>query len=280
MEGVQMNSSSNTESEVVLKAGLASLQAGVLAPLRGPDTRDFSERCVEVPWVAGQLGGVNRLLDVGWAMSPPEWLGVLFAVADRGTLLTGIDIINPSRVKTRYPTDLVDRVLSTPVRVEDFLLAQPSDGRYDAITCVSTLEHIGFDVASPESDSSSAFVRSRTPEGAVAIRDPQTDQLFLDAAARLLVSGGSLFISVPAGKGLPILHEDSLGLFTHQFEYDETSWVTLTSDPRFQVRNEAFYTYDPELGWLEVESFSALTHQSSALRPYATGCAMVHLSLL
>ena len=275
-----MHSSSNTESDVVLRAGLSCLQAGEIAPLRGPQTIDFSERCVEVPWVAGQLGGVRRLLDVGWAMSPPEWLGVLFAVADRGTLLTGIDIINPSRVKTRYPRDLVDRVLSTPVRVEDILLAEPSDGLYDAITCVSTLEHIGFDFASPESESSTAFVRSSTPEGAVAIRDPLTDQLFMDAAARLLIPGGSLFVSVPAGKGLPILHQDSLGLFTHQFEYDEKSWVTLTSDPRFQIRNEAFFTHDSEMGWLEVEVFSELTHQSSALHPYATGCAMVHLSLL
>jgi hypothetical protein len=267
------------EASAVLAQALKCLSAGSIVPLVGPATGSWSERCVEVPWIAGQLGGFNRLLDVGWAMSPPEWLGVLLSVVDRGTSLTGIDIIDPLRVRTRYPVDLVDRVLATPVRVESILDAQPSDGLYDAVTCVSTLEHIGFDIASPASDTSTAFIRAASAEEAIEVRDPETDRLFLDAVARLLKPGGSLLLSVPAGKGVPILHQDSLGLFTHQYEYDESSWRAITSDSRFSIRREALFTHDESLGWQEVAEFAGLTHQTSAMRPFATGCAMVHLTL-
>ena len=245
----------------------------------GPETAEWSERCVEVPWVAAHLGGIQRLLDVGWAMSPPEWLGVLLAVEDRGTALTGIDIVDPQRVRGRYPAELLERVLAVPVRVGSVLDAEPVDGLFDAISCVSTLEHIGFDVATAPDVTDTAFVRAKTPEEAIAERDPATDRQFLDAAARLLEPGGSLLLSVPAGHGVPILHQDSLGLFTHQFEYDEASWGAITSDGRFTVRDEAFFRHDDEAGWQPVAEFAELTDQTSALRPFATGCAMVRMTL-
>ena len=268
-----------TEAQAVLERALTCLASRQADPLTGPTTTEWSERCVEVPWVAAQLGDAGRLLDVGWAMSPPEWLGVLLAAADRGADLTGIDIINPQRVSTRYPSDLVERVLATPVRVESILDADVVDGRFDTVTCVSTLEHIGFDVASPPEVTATAFIRGASPEEAVSVRDPQTDRRFLDAVARLLKPGGSLLLSVPAGRGVPILHQDSLGLFTYQFEYDEASWRAITGDARFTVRAEAYFRHDDASGWHKVLFFANLSDQSSALRPFATGCAIVHLVL-
>ena len=111
----------------------------------------------------------------------------------------------------------------------------------------------------------------------MSVRDPETDRRFLDAAARLVAPGGSLLISVPAGFGVPILHQDSLGLFTHQFEYDEPSWRALVSDERFTVVEEAYFRHDDVEGWQAVAEFSLLTDQTSALRPFATGCAIVHM---
>lgn len=265
------------EASTVLARALLCLDSGISDALVGPQTVTYSERCVEVPWIAARLHEATRLLDVGWAMSPPEWLGVLLAVEDRGTSLTGIDIVDPQRVRTRYPAAIVDRVLAVPVRVESILDAEPVDGLFDALACVSTLEHIGFDVASPPEVTDTAFVRAKTPEEAVSVRDPETDRRFLDAAARLVAPGGSLLISVPAGFGVPILHQDSLGLFTHQFEYDEPSWRALVSDERFTVVEEAYFRHDDVEGWQAVAEFSLLTDQTSALRPFATGCAIVHM---
>ena len=265
------------EAEAVLRVSLRNLESGGHDSLLGPLTAKWSERCVEVPWVAAYLHSPGRVLDVGWAMSPREWLGVLLAVIDRGSEVVGIDIVDPKRVRSRYPDAIVDRVLEVPVRIESILDAEPEDGLFDTITCVSTLEHIGFDVASPADVTDTAFIRSKTPEDAIRERDPQTDRQFMDAAARLLKPGGSLLVSVPAGQGVPILHQDSLGFFTHQFEYDEASWRHVTDDCRFEVRDQAFFRHDPNAGWQPVSRFADLTDQTSAMRPFATGCAMARL---
>lgn len=272
-----MSQALSEENVATLNRALECLNSGESKPLVGPQTRSWSERCVEVPWAASYLGRQMRLLDVGWSMSPPEWLGVLLAARAKGADLTGIDIIDPQRVRTRYPSDLVDQIFEVPVRVENVLEAELDGAPFDVITCISTLEHIGFDFASPPDDTKSAFSRATSAAEANSERDPETDALFLDAAVRLLAPGGSLLVSVPAGSGGPILHQDSLGFFTHQFEYDPFSWSALISDPRFRVESALYYRLDPEFGWHQVESCESLADQTSVLKPFATGCAMVHL---
>lgn len=274
-----MNASAVDESSHVLQQALIALVNGIPSAITGPQTKDWSERCVEVPWIASHLGNSTRILDVGWAFSPPEWLGVLLTCMDNGIELVGIDIIDPIRVRTRYPIEIVDQVLNVPVRVESILTANPSDGKFDVVTCVSTLEHIGFDIATDPDNTSTAFVRAETPEEVVSVRNAQTDGLFLDAVSRLLTPGGFLLLSVPIGHGVPILHQDSLGLFTHQFEYGEKEWKTITSDPRFTVSAEAFFRHDNVLGWHEVRTVGELTDQTSKLRPFATGCAVAKMTL-
>jgi len=272
-----MNQATSNESAETLKRALECLESGVATPITGVSTREWSERCVEVPWAAAQLKKSGRLLDVGWSMSPPEWLGVLLAARTRGSDLVGIDIIDPERVRNRYPASMVDQVFEVPVRVESVLDAQPDGDFFDTLTCISTLEHIGFDFASDPSVEDSAFARATTAEAAVSDRDPATDRLFLDSAARFLRPGGSLLVSVPAGKGGPILHQDSLGFFTHQFEYDPAAWNSLISDSRFTLQSASYYRLDLELGWQEAESCDALADQTSVLKPFATGCAMAQL---
>ena len=78
---------------------------------------------------------------------------------------------------------------------------------------------------------------------------------------------------------MPILHQDSLGLFTHQFEYDAKAWDDLLADERFEVTDTAFFRHDDETGWESAATFDALTDQTSALRPFATACAMVSMRL-
>lgn len=265
------------ESQATLERALECLEVQESSPLLGPLTRNWSERCVEVPWAASFLNAPGRVLDVGWSMSPPEWLGALLAARRTGADLVGIDIIDPERVRGRYPADMVDEVFEVPVRVESVLDAEPDSGPFDLVTCISTLEHIGFDFASPADVKETAFVRATSAETADSTRDPRTDDLFLSAAARFLRPGGSLLISVPAGKGGPILHQDSLGFFTHQFEYDPQSWNALISDSRFEVVDAQYYRLDSSNGWQVAKDCERLADQTSALKPFATGCAMVHL---
>jgi hypothetical protein len=272
-----MERTTSTESSQTLERALRCLESGLAEPITGVETLQWSERCVEVPWAAAHLHTPGRLLDVGYSMSPPEWLGVLLAARSRGSDLVGIDIIDPERVRNRYPSGMVNQVFEVPVRIESVLDAQPDGEQFDTMTCISTLEHIGFDFASSPEVKDSAFARATSAEAANTERDSETDHLFLETAARLLRLGGSLLVSVPAGRGGPILHQDSLGFFTHQFEYNPNDWAALVSDPRFTIESESYFRLDSQLGWQEVANCEALADQTSVLKPFATGCAMVHL---
>ena len=266
------------ESRAVLARALECLESGVSAPLVGSATREWSERCVEIPWVSAHIGSASKILDVGWSMSPPEWLGVLLAARRPGVGLTGIDIVDPGRVSSRFLPEMLEDVMSVPVIVGDILTYEPLDEIFDLITCVSTLEHIGFDQATPTDVTETVFVRAETPEGIEAVRAPTTDQDFLDKAYELLESGGRLLLTVPVGANRPILHQDSLGLFTYQFEYGQEPWEQILSDTRFSVTDTAYFGWSADEGWQAVDSISALTHHTSELKPFAVGCACVELT--
>lgn len=266
------------ESRVVLDRALECLVSGVSKPLLGPVTEHWSERCVEIPWVSAHIGSANSILDIGWSMSPPEWLGVLLASRRAGANLTGIDIVDPKRVESRFLPDMLNEIMAVPVIVGDILTYEPLDEIFDLLTCVSTLEHIGFDQATPPDVTDTVFVRASTAEDAQAVRSPTTDQDFLDAAYRLLSPGGRLLLTVPVGANRPILHQDSLGLFTYQFEFGQEPWEQILSDPRFAVADSAYFGWSEGAGWQPVDTISELTHQTSELKPFAVGCACVELT--
>lgn len=263
--------------QIILDKALLSLNTGEAQVIVGVDSLEMSERCVEVPWAAALLKDSQSVLDIGFSMSPPEWMGVLLRLTELGSKLVGIDIIDPIRVESRYRADQVSAVMEIPVRVEDFLTAKPQDELFDTVACISTLEHIGIDRATDPSNTATVFERAESATDANDFRDPATDSAFLDAANRFLSSQGRILISVPAGSGGAILHQDSLGYYTHQFEYGPQQWTALISDPRFTIEQEQFYRYDSEAGWNQVNEFADLTDQTSTLMPYATGCAMVVL---
>lgn len=264
------------ESREIAKAARTSLATGEPKPITGTRSIGMSERCVEIPWVAAHIGLPSKLLDIGWTMSPYEWISVILSVADQGCSVTGIDIVDPRRVRHRYDTEHRERVLNTPVVIEDFLTYELCEPKYDVITCVSTLEHIGFDVGSPEGTVESVFERHGSRDAVPMMRDDDTDSHFLEVASRLLARDGLLFITVPVGAGKPILHQDSLGYFTAQYEYGVANWSALTRDRRYDVVDEAFFKLT-EQGWVEAKRIEELTGTSSELLDFATGCALVAL---
>ena len=269
---------SSNETYSVLQRALECLASGTPQPLIGNITEAWSERCVEIPWVSAHLTDAQEILDVGWSMSPPEWLGVLLQARREGSAITGIDIVDPNRVRARFLPEMLDEVLDVPVIVQDILTFDSPTANYDLITCVSTLEHIGFDVATPNHVTESVFSRSANVDGVHADRAEDTDERFLSIAHHLLSPGGRILLTVPVGANRPILHQDSLGLFTYQFEYGQVSWEKILSDDRFTVTDEAYFRWFEDYGWRQEESILELVGQTSELKPYAVGCACVELT--
>jgi len=236
-----------------------------------------SERLVEVPWAAQYLGAAKNILDIGFSMSSLDWLGLLLiALKNPQTNLHAADIVRPERVASRYPEHWRAATLQVPVTIGDIRqIALPSD-HFDLVTCISTIEHIGFDIASTD-DPHSAFLRGKTPAEIAANRDPNVNRDVLAAFRRVLQPGGRAMISVPMGQGGPTLLKDSLGLYTRQWEYEHQSWQELSSQPGFTKIDERFFGLTDHDEWEEVSTPADLAQKSSELQPHASGCALLVL---
>jgi hypothetical protein len=255
------------------KRVLAGQPAGAVPP-------GLSERIIETPWVASHFKGGERLLDIGFTMSSLDYLGLLLELRHAHRVsIDAVDIVKPERVARRYPEAWRAEVLETPITIGDVrTLALPA-AHYDIVTCISTIEHIGFDEAT-YNDPKTAFARTTTPEGVKLHRDPHVNRDVVGKFRHTLRRGGLALISVPMGKGGPALLKDSLDLYCAQWEYEVDSWSELTRAPGFDVVEQRFVRFDPDRIWREVAGPGELVSQSSALQPHAAGCALVALRRL
>lgn len=236
----------------------------------------FSERVVEAPWVAHHVKGCISLLDIGFTFASFEYLGMLLWLKEEyGFQLSVVDIIKPESIQERYPVDWISSILEVPITVGDLRFLELPANVYDIVTCISTIEHIGFDKPST-TVCGSAFERMNSEEYVIKKRDPLTNQLVLNSIHTALKSGGKLLISVPMGRGGVSLLQDSLGLYCAQWEYEEDSWKEITNHSGYELLEQRFFKMS-EIGWQEVESTADLAEVTSAMKPHAEGCAVCAL---
>ncbi|MAK60493.1 MAG: hypothetical protein CMK09_05915 [Ponticaulis sp.] len=229
-----------------------------------------TERCVETPWAAQTFAKVNRVLDIGLAMSHPDYLGLMIGFLDKGGKIEGADIIKPERVKTRYPEAWRDQILDIPVHIGDVRKMDFSSDPFDAIMCISTLEHIGFDAPSDRTDT--AFDRP-TELADLPERSPNADRDALAAFRKALKPGGLLCLTVPAGEGATRKIQDSTGRWAAYLEYGPADWNALTSLPGFDVVTQVGAA-EMDDGWRACEPFEKVYSASVGEDGFPRGCIM------
>jgi hypothetical protein len=177
----------------------------------------FDERCVEYPWLLSHLTQQPAtLLDAG-------------SVLNFETLLNHSIFVNKKlHILTLAPESNCFWQKGISYLYEDLRHIPSRDSYYDAIICLSTLEHIGCDNTLYTQDTN---YQENLPDD------------FLQAMQelrRVLKSGGSLFLSVPFGK---------YGNFKtfQQFDYPLLSEAIKTFGDT-QLIKETFYQYTPQ-GW-------------------------------
>ncbi|MET0545727.1 MAG: methyltransferase domain-containing protein [Caulobacterales bacterium] len=234
-----------------------------------------SERCVEGPWAASWLRDRSKILDIGYALSSLDYLGLLLELKRRGTAITGVDIIRPERVATRYPAEWRADVLATPYLEGDIRTLDLPVAAFDAVACISTIEHVGFDIPSDRPDT--AFARWEKPGDVPQKRDPNAARDVMAAIARALAPDGIAVITTPMGKGGPCLVQDSLGLWTKQQEADAAGWNEIIQAAGFEILGQRFFLNTWDGGWLEVDGPADLTDVTADGRPHAAGAALCAL---
>lgn len=177
----------------------------------------FDERCVEYPWMLSRLSSsATRILDAGSTLNYRE----ILLLPDLRT--------RKIHIQTIFPESRNHQDLGISYIYEDLRDIPMRDAFYDAIICLSTLEHIGLD--------NSIYT------GNAQYREHKQDD-FLYAVkelCRVLKPSGEMFITVPFGA-----YQD-LG-FQQQFDTDLLDRL-LTSLHPSGLTKLSFYLYAQE-GW-------------------------------
>lgn len=241
-----------------------------------PYKNTHTERCIEVPWFAAKLNKykVQSLLDVGFTFASHDYLRLLLNWKKEHEL-EGTDIIDPQRVRQRYPLEWWEEIESTTVYLNDITEKSIKKECSDAVSLISTMEHIGFDKPSVTM-LQSAFERCETVENVIQIRDLETENKVLKNVASMLKNNGYVFISVPAGHGGPILIKDSMGLYGCYWEYEEDSWRKIVEHNEFVCLEQRFFI-EKEQRWKEVNSIIDLEGVTAINKNYAAGLAVAVL---
>lgn len=266
-------------TQAVLDYSLAVLRGQAPHSFDHPLPASISSRSIEVPWVAETLRGLGakRHLDVGFSLSSLDSLGVLLANRrDNGVELQAVDIIEPQRVQTRYPAAWLAEIMSVPVRVGDIRAMSLEAGGHDLISLISTIEHIGFD--KPAADQGrSAFDRAESEAEVVTQRAADVNRRVLDNLRGALAAGGHLLLTVPMGKGGPVVLRDSLGFFCVQWEYEAASWAEIVEHPGFELVESHYFALGDDLAWRAVNGPAGLARAEARHLSHSTGCALALL---
>ncbi len=261
---------SSAYSSSTLTFSLEVLSGRAFDPRKGAFGGGETERAVETPFAAITLARSRSVLDIGYSMSHPDYLGLLLAWKKTGGELVGADIISPTRVASRYPDDWRDKILATEVLLGDVRTLDLDGRTFDAVMCISTLEHIGFDL--PSDSQETAFDRP-TDKNALPGRDPAADRDAIAAFRRALRPDATLCLTVPAGEGGARATRDSTGRWANYQEYGRAEWAHLRDSPGF--------TYDDEIGmiatdagWQACADFEEVFAATPDERGFPRGCIL------
>jgi SAM-dependent methyltransferase len=184
------------------RARLERARGGRPRELLAPAWSD--ERAIEIPWVLARYAGEPRVLDVGTAFAEPLYVDGLRELG--AAELVTVDLAEPATV--------IADVRDLPFE----------DGRFDAVFCVSTIEHIG---------------RDNTTYAVDAPRDDAGDATALRELRRVLAPEGRLLVSVPTGVA------DDQGW---QIQREPLAWIARFEAAGFLVYEDELYVRR-EAGW-------------------------------
>jgi len=138
----------------------------------------LDERCVEYPWVFARLkSGQRRILDAGSSLNHYDLLNL--------PLWQGRQLHITTLADEGHPAAAVKPVYA----YEDLRCMGYPDGFFDAVVCISTLEHVGMD----NTLLYTGDARKKEHEQGAYLEA-------LDEMKRVLKKGGSLYLTMPYGQ--------------------------------------------------------------------------------
>jgi len=265
-------------SKQILEFSKNIMNCSIKHSFKKPFENTTSARCIEVPWVASQIRKLkcNSILDIGFSLSSLDYLGLLIELKRKyNKKIKAVDIINPKKVERRYPNEWLKDIYSIPVFIGDIReISIP--GQYDVVTCISVIEHIGYDKPSID-DFNTAFARATNIEDIIWERPFDTNKRVLDSIYHVLKDNGILLLTVPMGKGGPVLLQDSLGYYCVQYEYEKETWQEIITHSGYHILEQFFFKLTSNYEWIQVKRVLDLSTQKAIQKSHSKGCALAVL---
>jgi len=241
--------------------------------------KNKSSRCIEIPWAASKIFeyGSTNILDIGFSLASLDYLGLLLELKKNfNKRIDAVDIIDPKRLEKRYPHHWLKDIYSIPIYIGDVRKTKLPENSYDMVTCISVIEHVGYDMPS-ENSKDSVFIRAKKIKELNKHRDSDTNKRVLNKIFNCLKDNGILLLTVPMGKGGPVVLQDSLGYYCIQWEYENDSWQEITKHPGFDLIEQYFFKLTPVFEWVQVENVKDLNGQNACFKSHSNGCALAVL---
>ena len=173
----------------------------------------FDERIVEIPWVMSELKKKRgKLLDAGSTLNFKYLLK---------KLLNNFKI----NIVTLYPEKKNFEYLGIQYIYSDFINLKYSKNTFDVITCISTLEHVGFDNSFYNYNKKTLLKETKTKNKQLKVL-----QKFLN----ILKPGGQIFLTLPFGKG---------GKYKNLRQFDKNSLNNILKNVKARRIEKIFYIY-------------------------------------
>jgi hypothetical protein len=189
-----------------------------------------NERTVEIPWLLSRLGRPRRLLDVGHADADyaPELLATGAAVT-----LQDVRPFSPRHI--HGPAQYAAHIGGPP---------WPEGWRFDRITCISVIDHVGLDAYGQPADDAAL-------------------PALLAAIATALAPRGRLLLTTPVGRDLWTTHPGGGQRVFSKKSLDALlkGWNEVSCDLSRLIDG----IYRPVAGWAEVKDAGYLTYRAEAV---------------
>ena len=217
-----------------------------------------NERVVEIPWALSQYAGEQNVLEVGPVGAQPEYLDALRRLPIKE--LHGVDITEG---------ELEGFIMSNA----DIRATKYSDGFFDLIFCISTLEHIGQDNSwydpSKEIKSKSSVVRGNVTDDKTTVGDE--DLVAFAEMLRILKKKGKLVLTLPYGKF------QNHGWFIN-YDSELVNRLVNSQKDKIKIAEKRYFAYN--LGWYESFETDAIKNNWYQANKATTASAVICITFI
>jgi len=216
------------------------------------------ERVIEVPYLLSRYNNQNKILEVGLSLADLGLVQALLYLKKIAKVkLYAFDLVNIKNTLSRFKgIDIKKNFEFHQVDIRKFKTKE----KFDFISLISTLEHVGFDEINTSRNIKGSFLRKKKIS---KVKNNNNDFIAIKNLAKILNDKGSLIITLPFGNRQTIVSRDAYGLFAYFREYNLRRVLKLIQLSNLSLRDMQFYEFDKK--WKKIYNYKKFNNSSYSI---------------